>query len=187
MSDYNGSSAGVQSPVAGIWHILKAPRFCSENYTRVLIADPDSQPLSSTSLISDAVIRGPLRNATLDREEKSIDMVRMFSVLALALLAMTPAEAARVHQPGNHHQASPMKRAAVESGFQGRFATGGPHSVQGRQVTTSPKIKNQAKWVRVGKKHDLTIGLERPYEALFGHVGVNKHNYRNVTYGSLKV
>ncbi|EAU36833.1 predicted protein [Aspergillus terreus NIH2624] len=113
-------------------------------------------------------------------------MVRIFSVLALVLLAMTPAESVRAPQPGSQ-QYPLVKAKAAGSGFQGRFATGGPHSQPGGQapVTTPPRISNKAHLVRVGKKHDLTIGLERPYEALFGHAGINKHNYRNSVYSSL--
>ncbi|KAL5354923.1 hypothetical protein BJX96DRAFT_170179 [Aspergillus floccosus] len=113
-------------------------------------------------------------------------MVRVFSVLALVLLAITPAESVRAPQPGG--QQVPLLKGAVGAGFQGRFATGGPHSQPSRQapVTIPPRISNKAHLVRVGKKHDLTIGLERPYEALFGHAGINKHNYRNAVYSNLK-
>ncbi|KAJ5154418.1 uncharacterized protein N7500_009857 [Penicillium coprophilum] len=114
-------------------------------------------------------------------------MVRALSVLALIFLAFAPAESARTLQNGGH-QASLVQGKAQGGGFQGRFATGGPHSQQGRQAPVSniPKVSNKAHLVRVGKKEDLTVALEQPYEALFGQIGVNKHNYRNGVYASMK-
>jgi hypothetical protein len=50
-------------------------------------------------------------------------MVRIFSLLALVLLAMTPAESVRAPQPGSQ-QYPLVKAKAAGSGFQGRFATG---------------------------------------------------------------
>ncbi|OGE49487.1 hypothetical protein PENARI_c021G01598 [Penicillium arizonense] len=114
-------------------------------------------------------------------------MVRAVSVLALIFLALAPAESARTLQHTGQ-QAPLIQGKTLGSGFQGRFSTGGPHSQPGRQapVSTPPKVSNKAHLVRVGKKEDLTVALERPYEALFGQVGVNKHNYRNGVYTSLK-
>ncbi|KAL4888741.1 hypothetical protein BDV59DRAFT_135482 [Aspergillus ambiguus] len=113
-------------------------------------------------------------------------MARTFPIFLLGLLTMTSVESARAPQfPG---QQAPLTQGRVAgNSFQGQFATGGPHSQLGRQapVVTAPRISNKAHLVRVGKKDDLGIALERPYEVLFGHPGVNGHNYRNAVYTSL--
>ncbi|EPS27279.1 hypothetical protein PDE_02222 [Penicillium oxalicum 114-2] len=108
-------------------------------------------------------------------------MVRVVAILSLLYLAFAPAESARAMQHVGHHD------QAVARGSRGQYSTGGPHSQKGRhaQPFQSPKISNKANLVRVGKEEDLTIALEKPYQALFGQVGVDKHNYRSDVYKTL--
>ncbi|KAF7716342.1 Uncharacterized protein PECH_000125 [Penicillium ucsense] len=108
-------------------------------------------------------------------------MICTVALLSLLSLALAPVEAARTAQHAGH------PNQAVNRVPHGHFSTVGPHSQKGHHMQRSmfPQISNKANLVRVGKKEDLTIALERPYQALFGQIGVNKHNYRSDVYGAL--